>query len=70
MDLELKKQEIKAEIEKTEDEKLLWAIARLLHIDDDGDVPEWHKSVVREREVKYEKDNIKMLDWDEAKKSL
>jgi hypothetical protein len=70
MNLELKKQEIKAEIEKIEDEKLLWAIARLLHIDDDGVVPEWHKSVVRERVVRYENGNEKMLNWDDVKESL
>ena len=38
MDLVLKKREIIEEISKIEDEKLVWAIARLLHLDDD--VPE------------------------------
>jgi len=70
MDIELKKREIKEEIEKTEDEKLLWAIARLLHIDDDGEVPEWHKTVVRERMEKYDKQNGKLVDWDEAQKDI
>lgn len=70
MNIELKKREIKEEIEKTEDEKLLWAIARLLHIDDDGDVPEWHKTVVRERIEKYGKEKGQMLDWEEEKKDI
>lgn len=70
MNIELKKKEIKDEIEKTEDEKLLWAIARLLHIDDDGEVPEWHKTIVRERTEKYEKNSNDLLNWDDAKKDV
>ncbi|HWB63974.1 MAG TPA: addiction module protein [Chitinophagales bacterium] len=70
MNLELKKKEIKEEIERTSDEKILWAIARLLHIDDESEVPEWHKNVVNERVEKYEKGNGKFQDWDEAEKKL
>lgn len=70
MSLLTKKREIKAEIDKTEDEKLIWAIARLLHIDDDGEVPEWHKEIVQERAVKYGKTNKKLKDWDKVQKKL
>lgn len=70
MDIETKKREIKSEIEKIQDEKLLWAIARLLHLDDDGEVPEWHKEIVRERVAKYESGDSKMLNWDEVQKKL
>mgnify|MGYP001551141992 CR=1 FL=1 len=70
MNIEIKKQEIKAEIENLQDEKVLWAILRLLHLDDEGEVPEWHKEIVRERVERYEKGNGKMLKWDEVQKKL
>ncbi len=70
MDLLVKKREIKAEIDKIEDEKLVWAIARLLQLDDEGEVPEWHKQIVQERLVKYEKGSSKLKDWDKVQKDL
>ncbi|MDB5282395.1 MAG: hypothetical protein JWO06_1470 [Bacteroidota bacterium] len=70
MDLTVKKREIKAGIDKIEDEKLVWAIARLLHLDDEGEIPEWHKQVVEERVVKYGKSNSKLKDWDKVQGKL
>ena len=70
MNISEKKQEIKSEIDKIDDEKLLWAIARLLHLDDEGDVPDWHKQILQERLEKYESGNAKMKDWEEVKKTL
>ena len=70
MDLLIKKREIKAEIDKIEDEKLVWAIARLLHLDDEGEVPSWHKQIVEERVEKYGKDDSKMKDWDKVQGDL
>ena len=70
MDLLLKKREIKAEIDKIDDEKLVWAIARLLHLDDEGEMPDWHKQIVQERVVKYEKSDSKLNDWDKMQKKL
>ncbi len=70
MDLTLKKNQIKKEIDKIEDEKLVWAIARLLHLDDEGDIPEWHWGVVKERAAKYAKGKSKMKDWDGVRKQL
>ena len=69
MNISEKKQEIKSEIDKIDDEKLLWAIARL-HLDDEGDVPDWHKQILQERLEKYESGNAKMKDWEEVKKTL
>ena len=69
MNLLIKKREIKAEIDKIEDEKLVWAIARLLHLDD-GEVPDWHREVVEERLVKYERKGAKMKDWDKVEKGI
>ncbi len=70
MDLTTKKLEIKAEIDKIEDEKLVWAIARLLHLDDDYETPEWHKQIVAERVEKYSKDNSTLKNWDDVQKEL
>ncbi|MFN8287450.1 MAG: addiction module protein [Chitinophagales bacterium] len=70
MDIELKKREIQEEIGRLQDEKLVWAVARLLHLDDEGDVPDWHKSILKERVEKYEKGDKKPLDWDQAQKDL
>jgi hypothetical protein len=70
MDIILKKQEIKTEIDKIEDEKLLWAIARLLHLDDEIDIPEWHKQIVEESMVEYKKDKSQLEDWDDVKDKL
>ena len=70
MDWLLKKREIKAEIDKIDDEKLVWAIARLLHLDDEGEMPDWHKQIVQERVVKYEKSDSKLNDWEKVQKKL
>ncbi len=70
MNLLVKKREIKEEIDRIDDEKLVWAIARLLHLDEDMDVPEWHKQILEERIEKYETGNAKMKDWDEVQKNL
>ncbi len=70
MDLAAKKCEIINAIDKSNDEKLMWAIARLLHIDYDMDIPEWHKQIVEERIEKYEAGGGKMKNWEEVQKSL
>jgi hypothetical protein len=64
-----KKQEIKTEIDRVEDEKLLEDILTMLHRDDEG-IPEWHKQILEERLEKYESGNAKMKDWEDVKKSL
>jgi len=69
MDILEKKREIISEIDRIDDEKLLWAIARLLHLDDD-DLPAGHKEILNERLEEYQKGNIKMTDWEEVKKNL
>jgi hypothetical protein len=64
-----KKQEIKSEIDKIDDEKLIWAIARLLHLDE-PDIPEWHKQIVMEREEEYNKGTSNARNWDEVNAKL
>lgn len=70
MDFELKKREIQEEIARIKDEKLLWAIARLLHLDDEGDIPDWHKNLLEERLEKYSNNKEGLKDWDDIKNNL
>jgi hypothetical protein len=70
MDLAAKKREIIDAINKSNDEKLIGAIVRLLHLDDDMDIPEWHKQIVEERIEKYEAGEGKMKNWEEVQKNL
>jgi hypothetical protein len=65
-----KKQEIKSEIDRIEDEKLLWAVARLLQIEEEEDIPEWHKQILEERIKKHGSGQLKMKNWEEVKKRL
>ena len=65
-----KKKEIKHEIDQIDDEKLVWGIARLLHLDDEEPTPDWHLPILQERLEKYENCNVKMKDWEEVKMGL
>jgi DNA phosphorothioation-dependent restriction protein DptG len=63
------KQEIKSQIDKIEDKKLLEEIQSLLHRDD-ADIPDWHKKILEER-LKEDRDGTtEWLDWEEVKKDL
>ena len=64
-----KKQEIIAEIGKVNDERLLEEILRLLHREDD-DIPEWHKTILAEREEKYGSSDEGLEDWEEVEKEI
>lgn len=70
MDLTAKKHEIIDLINKSNDEKLIEAIARLLHLDDYTNIPEWHRQIVEERIVKYEAGGGKMKNWEQVMDSL
>ncbi len=67
MDLKLKKRVIKEKIDKTDDEKALWAIARILNLDQQNE-SEWHKQVVKERFADYERNPQNVISWKEIKK--
>ena len=70
MNIAEKRAEIKSEIDRIDDEKLLWAVARLLRLDDESDIPEWHKEILREREEEYIKGISKARDWEDVKKDF
>jgi hypothetical protein len=63
------KQEIKSEIDKVDDERLLEEIRSLLHRDD-AEIPEWHKSILAERDEKYGSIDEGMEDWEDVEKEL
>ena len=54
MNLLLTKKEIKEEVDKVNDANILLAIARLLNLEKQ-DSPEWHKQLVEERFVEYQR---------------
>ncbi len=35
-----------------------------------NDVPEWHKEVIDQRLIAFEKDTSKVLPWEEVKKNI
>jgi hypothetical protein len=69
MNIELMKKEIYQELVTTTDEKLLWAIARLLHLDDDSS-PEWHRNIVEERFEMYHANPTDVITWGELQKQM
>jgi hypothetical protein len=63
------KEEIKSEIDKVNDERLLEEILKLLHRDED-EIPDWHLSILKEREEKYGSSDEGLEDWDEVEKEI
>lgn len=64
------KRKIIAAINETDDERILFAINRLLRIDDDENIPDWHKQVLHEREEKIRKGEEKFYDWNDVKDEI
>jgi hypothetical protein len=48
MSITIDKEKIIAAIKETDDERVLFAINRLLQIEDD-EIPDWHKEIVEQR---------------------
>lgn len=67
MDLKLKKRVIKDKIDKTDDEKALWAIAKILNLDLQNE-SEWHQQLVEERFADYQRNPQNVISWKEIKK--
>ena len=63
------KEEIKSEIDKIDDERLLMEIQKLLHLDE-SEIPEWHKTILAEREEKYGSGDEGMEDWEDVEKEI
>ncbi len=56
-------------IQKTDDERILFAIKRLLLIEEE-EIPEWHKEVLHERLKTIEEGNAKFYPWEEVKDKI
>lgn len=56
-------------IQHTEDERILFAINRLLQIDED-EIPEWHKEILNDRLKSIEEGTAVFHKWDDIKDSL
>jgi hypothetical protein len=69
MNIVEKKREIILEIDKIDDERLLEEILRLLHREDD-EIPEWHKTILAEREEKYGSGDEGLEDWEDVEKEI
>ncbi len=65
---EIDKSKIIEAINQTDDERILFAINRLLKIDDD--IPEWHKPILEQRLKDIQEGKAIFHDWDEIKSSL
>ena len=70
MSTSIDKGKIIAAIHKTDDERVLFAINRLLQIDEQEEIPEWHKQVLNEREEKIKKGDEEFYDWDDIKEEI
>lgn len=55
-------------IQNTDDERVLFAINRLLLIEED--VPQWHIEVLKERVAAVEKGDVIFNDWEDVNKML
>ena len=60
------KEKIIEAIQQTDDERILFAIKRLLQIEED-EVPEWHKEVVEQRWKEMNEGKAEFVSWEEVK---
>lgn len=68
MSTNIDKEQLIEAIRETDDERILFAISRLLQVDDD--IPEWHKDILQQRLKDIEEGKAVFHDWDEIKDSL
>lgn len=70
MTISEKKKLIIEEIQHINDEALVDAIEKLLKIENDDTIPEWHKELVRTRVKEYKENEDVLLEWNEVVKDL
>ena len=56
-------------IHDTDDDRILFAISRLLDIEESS-IPDWHKEILEDRLVEIEKGIAAFENWDTIKNSL
>lgn len=54
-------------INQTDDDRILFAIERLLQIDDMEDIPEWHKTILNQRIKEVEEGKAVFYNWEDVK---
>ena len=69
MDNGIDKSKIIEAIKETDDDRILFAIERLLQIDNE-DIPEWHKTILNQRIKDIEEGKAFFYDWDEVKEEI
>jgi hypothetical protein len=62
------KEQLIEAIRETDDERILFAISRLLQVDED--IPDWHKKILDERRKKIESGEEEFYDWDDIKDDI
>jgi Putative addiction module component. len=62
------KEQLIEAIRETNDERILFAISRLLQVDDD--IPEWHKDIVQQRLKDIEEGKAVFHNWNDIKDDL
>ncbi|HEY8898751.1 MAG TPA: addiction module protein [Niastella sp.] len=68
MSANIDKEQLIEAIRETDDERILFAISRLLQVDED--IPDWHKDILNERKSKIENGEEKFYDWNDIKDDL
>lgn len=56
-------------IQQTEDERILFAINRLLQIEE-GEIPEWHKNELDKRAALIDEGKDKLYSWEDVKQEI
>jgi hypothetical protein len=69
MSITIDKEKIIAAIKETDDERVLFAINRLLQIEDD-EIPDWHKEIVEQRWNEMKEGKAKFVKWEDVKDKI
>lgn len=69
MNITIDKQKIIAAIKETDDERVLFAINRLLQIEED-EIPDWHKEALDKRTEKIKRGEEQFFNWDDVKEEI
>ena len=68
MDTSIDKEQLIEAIRDTDDERILFAISRLLQVEED--IPEWHKEILEERRKRIESGEEQFYDWNDIKDEI
>ena len=68
MSANIDKEQLIEAIRETDDERILFAISRLLQVDED--IPDWHKEILDERSNRISGGEEKFYEWDDIKDDI